>query len=278
MDLASLLNMINEKEDTSFQLVSKFKQGTQGAFTIQDHAGNEFVLKWGHSAELTSRLDEAAAYTSELKRKGYPLPLYTHIGHTDGWSYSIQEKLAGTLCPPENLPVHLPRILEINELQRDQVKSSHWPERIVNAVIYGESEFCSHQPLLHFSSATAELLIVLQNVMYTYDRHTYRTTDIVHFDFHHQNLLVHEGQLSGVVDWQFPCAGDCTFDLLTLMLYTEPDSKAWNQLKQAAERHVGKDVASIYLSYLLLRQICWCIEHWPAWLDHWFRVAKKALD
>ncbi|OCT15362.1 hypothetical protein A8709_14855 [Paenibacillus pectinilyticus] len=277
MDTLHLLDIINEHKDTSFRLISKFNHGAQGAFFIEDQSGEAYVLKWSDHPSLLARLDDAASYTALLKRKGYPLPLYTHIGHALGGKYTIQEKLTGTTCNPDNLHKYLPQILELNELQKGEADQGTWPSMIVNAVIYGQSEFCSHEQLLQFSSTTAELLTILTSITAKFENKPYRTNDIVHFDFHHQNLLVDHDQISGVVDWQFPCAGDCTFDLLTLMLYSEPESATWIKLKKITEDQVGKEIISIYLSYLLLRQVGWCIQHWPEWLEHWFKVAKKVL-
>ncbi|WP_127532898.1 aminoglycoside phosphotransferase family protein [Paenibacillus kobensis] len=278
MNSLSILDLVNRQQHAHYRMISKFENGVQGAFTIQDDTGKEFVLKWADKPELTARIGEALRYTELLHSQGYPLPRYVHIGSALNGRYSVQEKLPGSLCDPKELPKLLPRILELNELQRGKaVPGGSWPEPIVQAVLQGGTEFCRHEPLLQHSSATAELLDLLKRTASAYEQYEYAANDIVHFDFHHQNLLVQEGELSGVVDWQFPLAGDRTFDLLTLMLYTEPDSEVWNRLWEVSRQRIGRGTASIYLSYLLLRQANWCIDHWPAWLDHWYKVAKKVL-
>jgi len=39
----------------------------------------------------------------------------------------------------------------------------------------------------------------------------FKTGDIVHDDFQGPNILVHEGRISGVVDWEGCCRGDRAF-------------------------------------------------------------------
>ena len=45
------------------------------------------------------------------------------------------------------------------------------------------------------------------------------TNDVVHFDFNPSNILIENGQVSGVIDWEGTCVGDRTFDLATLLFY-----------------------------------------------------------
>lgn len=219
MEPLSIVTILNERHQTSYRVMSKFGNGVQGAYTIQDTAGNAFVLKWSDMPALTARLDEAIRYTTLLERGGYPCPRFLHVGEALGGQYTVQQKLPGLMCTQENLPLYIPQILELNELQRGAAEPGSWPLPIVQAVPLGGTEFCPHEPLLKHSTATAELLTRLQRIASSYERYSYPLSDIVHFDFHHQNLLVHEGRVSGVVDWQTPCAGDAAFDLLTLMLY-----------------------------------------------------------
>jgi Ser/Thr protein kinase RdoA (MazF antagonist) len=70
-----------------------------------------------------------------------------------------------------------------------------------------------------YSTTTAELLVTLQALVAQHSEAYYETSDLVHFDLNPSNILVESGKISGVIDWQDPCSGDCTFDLMTLLFY-----------------------------------------------------------
>lgn len=51
-------------------------------------------------------------------------------------------------------------------------------------------------------------------------------------DFQHANILIDDKQISGVVDWNGFGAGDCIFDIATLLFYSydsvEARERLWN--------------------------------------------------
>ena len=58
---------------------------------------------------------------------------------------------------------------------------------------------------------------MLQAVVLAHRDEHFETNDVVHFDFNPSNILLENGQVSGVIDWEGACAGDCTFNLATLL-------------------------------------------------------------
>ena len=71
-----------------------------------------------------------------------------------------------------------------------------------------------------YSAATAQLLDAVVGIGRRHAEVELPTTDIVHFDFNPTNILVSQELVSGVVDWDGACSGDCAFDLATLLFYT----------------------------------------------------------
>lgn len=116
----------------------------------------------------------------------------------------------------------LPELLQLNELQigRGEPKWDEWPARVVETVLCGGEGYCLHGSMQSYSTSTRELLTCLQQLVANRPEVQYRSSHIVHFDYQPTNILVHEGRISGVVDWEGACTGDATFDLATLLYYS----------------------------------------------------------
>ena len=86
-------------------------------------------------------------------------------------------------------------------------------------MLEGGDGFCLLDSLRTYSSVTAELLGTLQEIVLAHSNEQFETNDVVHFDFNPSNILVDNGRVSGVIDWEGTCPGDCSFDLATLLFY-----------------------------------------------------------
>jgi hypothetical protein len=201
-----------------------------------------------------------SAVTERLRSLGYPAPRYCFVGNIAGASYSIQEALPGVplgRCTPELLP----RLLDLNTLQVGQALSMprNWPAPVVQTVLHGGDGFCLLETMRAYSSTTSELLDVLQRVVTTYADTPIATDDIVHIDFNPANILVDDGQISGVVDWEDAHAGDCTFDLATLLFYSYDIAALREPLQRLALDRAGinaLDDASSRPIIMARRRIC----------------------
>ncbi len=149
--------------------------------------------------------------------------------------YSLQEALPGEASYIIPAPL-LPRLLELNDLQRGQAAAvpgrDDWPAPVVAPVLHGGPGFCLLEPLRAYSSVTAELLRTLQGMVAAHLDDPFETGDIVHDDFQGSNILVHEGRIGGVVDWERCCRSDRAFDLATLFYYSheaydDPAPREW---------------------------------------------------
>ncbi len=161
MQPQQLLEIINARHGTTFELVGRYPQGENGAFAVVDRADRRGVLKQEPAARELGRLREIAAITARLRDGGYPAPEYLVIGDIPGACYSIQEELPGAPLP--RIPAALvPRLIALNLTQRGQGSIApdrgEWPGRVVNPVLHGGDGYCLLDPLRIYSSATAELL------------------------------------------------------------------------------------------------------------------------
>jgi aminoglycoside phosphotransferase (APT) family kinase protein len=106
----------------------------------------------------------------------------------------------------------------------------------------------------------------------------FETNDVVHFDFNPSNILIENGQVSGVIDWEGTCAGDCTFDLATLLFYAFDELDVREHLLDAIMQRVSPAMLSVYMAHLILRQVDWSIRyHNRVTVDYYLRVAEDVL-
>lgn len=279
MNVTTLLQLINEQHGTVFELLARYSSGEQGAFAIAVQDGKGYVLKWEADDGSLDRLKEVSLVTQTLRKVGYPAPRYCFLGNIQGYSYTIQEALPGVPMEVVTLSV-LPRLLELNGLQARLATSeqSEWPRPVVDTVLEGGDGYCILESLRTYSTTTAELLHILQGIVLAHRNEQFETNDVVHFDFNLSNVLIENGQISGVIDWEGTCAGDCTIDLATLLFYAYDSLDIREYLLHAIRERVSPGILSVYMAHLILRQVDWSIRHHDrATVDYYLRVAEHVL-
>lgn len=264
MQPAQLVQYINTVHGTTFELVRQYPDGEQGAFALSDKEGRQGVLKWHPDASSTSRVQQSqtVTVTNLLRESGYPAPRYLLIGATSDGVYSIQEALPGS--PIRHLTTaHLARLLELNALQRGRAIAGlrDWHAEAVHTVLSGGDGYCLHSSLQHHSRRTASLLEELQRLVLLNRDEPHRTNDIVHGDFQHANILLYNDQISGIIDWQAPSTGDCSFDLATLLFYSYDDLAIRERLWRYILAQSSLNLFSVYCAHLILRQVDWSLRH-----------------
>ena len=281
MEPSQLLQAINHTQGTTFTLLQRYPIGEQGAFAITDEQGKQYVLKWNVDTSSLRNLEDAKAITDLLHSLEYPVPRYVLLGHASTGIYSIQEALPGSLILHLTAKF-LPRLLELNELQRNRALASqsqqNWHQVAVKTVLYGGNGYCLHSSLQEHSRETAQLLQELQGLVVAHQDVPHRTNDIVHGDFHLANILAHNEQVSGVIDWSPPGMGDCVFDLVTLLFYAYDDPTMLQQLWQSVLEHASPQLLSVYCAHMILRQVDWSLRyHDQAASDQYIKQGQALL-
>jgi hypothetical protein len=261
MEPVELLQHINDLHGTTFALIEKYAAGETGAFAITDLSGERYVLKWAAGAHNVQWMEGARSVTDLLRSVGYPAPRFLYIGVLPEGVYSIQSVLPG-------LPMHsvtmtlLPRLFALNELQRGRAITDRkgWHQEVIKTVLFGGNGYCLHTSMQQHSQVTADLLQKLQSLVVAYQDEPHRTGDIVHVDFQQSNILIHNGQISGVVDWDGCYAGDCTFDIATLLFYSYDVPEVREQLWEYALARASIKLLAFYFAHLILRQVDWSLR------------------
>ena len=258
----TLLQHVNTIHGTTFELLERYSDGEQGAFAIIDRLGRRGVLKWQPDVSNLSRMQMARAVTDLLRDMHYPAPHYLFIGCALEGVYSIQTALPGSPMRTITEPLVV-RLLELNQLQKDRAlpNLSDWHREAVATVLFGGRGYCLHTSLQHHSQETSTLLKTLQTLASIYQDEPHRTGDIVHNDFQHSNILVHNEQISGIIDWDAPYAGDCVFDIATLLFYFYDNLAVRELLWHAALEQAALNLLRLYFAHLILRQVDWSLRY-----------------
>jgi hypothetical protein len=70
---------------------------------------------------------------------------------------------------------------------------------------------------LHRVKAAADIVHGLTlEIANSADPTVFRANDVVHGDFHPGNVLIHNGQMAAVIDWESAQPGDCRADLIRM--------------------------------------------------------------
>ena len=244
------------------------------------------VLKWWRPAEgendSLAWLRRAAATVETLRGRGYPAPAYELIAERDGCLLMLQELLPGR--PPTELRwEHVEQLMAVNGLQEGtQAEDPAWGEYLVRTLVEGGDGYCLHEPLRTHSPEAAGLLDRVVAVGRATSASSLPAADIAHLDFHHLNVLVEAGTVTGVVDCEGARPGDRAFDLVTLLFCSEEGG-----LEEAAQgrlwEHVlgmrGRPVIRAYMAHMALRLASWSVVHHDdATAERWIAHGGRWLD
>jgi aminoglycoside phosphotransferase (APT) family kinase protein len=137
-----------------------------------------------------------------------------------------------------------------------------------------------HQPLRDYDRRTAALLATIRATGETVG--DLPSTDVVHIDFQHRNVLLAEEVVAAVIDWEGCRSGDAAFDLVTLAfgltvarVPATARDRVWDEIRSRA----APEALRAYVAHMALRQVDWSIRHRTAEdVDHWLAVSLEFLD
>ena len=208
------------------------------------------MLKRGRSAA------RAAAVTARLRALGYPAPCYVRVEE----KWALQEELPGEpLEPWRPLPEGLAaQLLSLHELHAEAfpvAASGSWRRVVASSVLSGARSYLRLATLRDHSDDSRELLARCQGAVRRFVDRVPDADAIVHWDFTPDNVLVQDGKVTGVIDWEGVRAGDPRFDLVTLAFYA-PETP----LLEAAVGLMDSGLRSVYQAHLCVRQAEWSLR------------------
>ena len=276
-EVSALVDAINVRHATSFVALNRYGSGDgTGAYRLEGD-GQTYVLKCVRGSD-TGEVERAETATTFLRGRGYPAPEYVAVGSVGGAVYEVQWALPGRPIGSIARRAHyLEKALVLNDLQADgpALGGPAWPAPVVDPVRRGGkwgTTMLSHSP------ATASLTAELQDLVETNlggvptNRH-----DIVHFDFHADNIMATPERITGVIDWQ-PVSGDRTFDLMTLAWGERAWGAAWSMVLPGLIERSGKAAVCVYGAYLILTNLEWGTLHYHHKVESGIERARELLD
>jgi hypothetical protein len=276
---AQVVELIRAERGLDLQLAGFFAGGEVGAADVRGRDGTRYVLKWWEGDAASGR--RAAALVEGLRQRGYPAPAFVLADDVGGVTVMMQEFVAGETTDAISDPV-IDRLLELNALQLGASPShdATWSAYMVGSLLHGCVGYCVHQPLRDYDRRTRSLLESIRRAGEAVEE--LPSGDVVHVDFHHRNVLVADGQVSAVVDWEGCRPGDAVFDLVTLafgLSVADASAQAREKVWHEVHRRTGPTVRRAYAAYMALRQVDWSIRHRTSTdVDHWLKVASEFLD
>ncbi|MFC9694098.1 phosphotransferase family protein [Kribbella sp. NPDC056951] len=212
----SVVAELNVALGTDYQLVRRLTGGLQsGAFELTDGA----VLKWTDNPDWAPRVHRAADLVRRARAVGYPTPEWLAVGTTAAGSpYQLQAFVTGTPVRDGALVDEsiARQLIAACELQRDLV-----PEDVVNwsGYVHGvvfEGWDGVWERVHEYGGEPADLIERYGVLCHPYRDHPLPADDLVHGDLNIGNLLVADGLLTGIIDFEAAGSGSRAYDLVSL--------------------------------------------------------------
>jgi aminoglycoside phosphotransferase (APT) family kinase protein len=280
IEIPELLDVINARQGTSFRLVGQLPGGTRGAWEVIGPDGVRAVLKRGRSAfEWASRARRAARVSEEMRAVGYPTARYLLVGETpDGTAYQVHELLPGA-APTELTDDVLVAILALVELQagRGTPPEQDWSEYARSVVFAGREGWAD--VLRDHSPETGALLDALNRAVAPHRDARLGNEDVVHGDCSAQHVLMVDGRVTGVVDFDQVGCGTRALDLAMLLgwHHDEMDERSRDRLDGRIMEVAGSAGAAVCLAYQVLNEVAYVAQHYPSGLEQALRVGWALL-
>lgn len=241
-------------------------------------------VRWpdGRRSVLTTRPPGSAAAAGRTgallavgREHGVPAPRYEMVQELPDATVVVQELLPGS--PPADPGRRtVESMLAVNRRCRGILADRDDPAPSLYLREDGPG-FCLHEPLAACNRRTARLLAEIEEVGAAVPEHL-SGTDLVHFDFHPENVLTdHGGTVTGVVDWDGAGRSHGYFDLFTLrfdLARRAPSLGRW--LAAQMQGTAPDDVVLACWAHMSLRLVDWTIRHFTAgYVTTWLGVAES---
>lgn len=262
LDAAAAIAGIQARTGIRLELLGSAVGGQVGAAYVRWPDGRDGVLTGGPPVAESER---TAGVLALARERGLPVPAYQLIADLDDTVVLVQERLPGRKPDRVDRPL-VEKMVAINEkfagllAARTDVPA---PDLYLD---HSGPGFCVHESLEIHSDRSRRLLGWIREV----GRSGAMTgDDLVHLDFHPENVLVDDdGEITGVIDWDVAARGDRTFALVTLQ-FSLPYKDDW------LDRQIVGDALRLYYAHMSLRMVDWAIRHFPPpEVDRWLGQAE----
>jgi aminoglycoside phosphotransferase len=272
------LEYINASAHTDYSVNVQYSGGEdQGAFQVVTSNGTRAVLKMNRNPLWVSQVRRAKAATDHLKGLGYPVPTYAYVDSTDRGTFSLQSELPGaTTVPTLDLAKQVVGFVELQKGQTiSEVQGQDWVW-YMNAVVF-RGEFGNVRALMQYSHETSALVADIEGLVSGLDGKMLPQTDLVHGDMGFNQVLVNDGKVTGVVDWDQVGYGDRIMDIASLWYSTLEVAEARDFIMQHMLEVSDKETIKICSAYKMLSTVAWHINKVGGDVESVAAQARNAL-
>lgn len=280
-DVNHVLRAVNAQHGTNYELLNRFEKGEWGAYRIAEPGNQPVVLKFCTDLSHTNILDvdpnSAKNITDRLLSLGYPVPKYIYSGSIHHGLYWVQQELPGTPLWENPTVEQIEKILSFLFLQKNQAVSEKQNySLLINDTVFGK-RLGALRSIQNYSSEVREFLDRLMLSVKDLEGLTLPKSDIVHGDFSYHQVMIDDGKITGIIDWQEAGCGDWLVDL-TRLIYSLHDRP---QLANPLIKHVKQEDLPrirLYTAFTALEMLSWPIEQSQTTIEKSFNKAKSALN
>jgi hypothetical protein len=278
LDARTVTDAIRDQAGVQLMVEGPCPGGQVGAAYVRWPDGRRGVLTWRPGVTLDEVSDGPLAVPALLRATGYPAPATQLAVQVSDGVAVVQERLPGTVVQHVDTAL-LGQALALIGRHAGALAGHPQVPALPRYLRDDGPGYCLHGPLARFSprAASLERRIAAAGRQYP-DRPA--GDDVVHGDFHPENLLARDGRLTGVVDWDGAGRGDRRFDLVTLRFGLRPDNStqaARSRLDTLLDQ-LPADVLVPAWAHMSLRMADWAIRHFdPADVPYWLGLAETRL-
>ena len=239
---------------------------SEGAWFATASDGAPVVLKWSPDETMADRYAALLPRLDELRARGVPVPQYLHVGAFDGGTLSAQRFLPGRSedKPSPAVVASMVRCIAAKAGiggPRPAADQRRWGAFVVGALTVGQDGRAMHEPLRTGGRRSTAVLDRVEAVGADADPGWFPADELVHGDLHTDNVLIDDGALCGIIDWEDACAGDHRFDLVAFAFDLDGHNQPiWDVVDAAG---FAPRVLRAYVALLTLKCTASAILHHP---------------
>ncbi len=284
LDAPALLARITAATGVEFTYLGPCPGGEVGAAYVRWPDGRPAVLTWCPGTRHAEAVQRSAEILAVARAHGLPVPEYQLVVPLPDAVALVQERLPGSV-PAELDATLLTAMLACHDRFAGLLAERRDVPPVELYLRRSGPGFCLHEPLAGHSPRTVRLLDWVREV----GRATAPTMsgdDLVHCDFHRQNVLVGPDTtglgrvITGIIDWDGVGRGDRRFDLVTLRFDIPPDRPDLaERLDAELDARLTAEELRPYWASMALRMVDWTIRHYPPEVvDRYLTLAESRMD
>lgn len=280
-EVNNVIKTVNSHHGTNFELLDRFEKGEWGAYRIAEPGKQSVVLKFFNDLSNTNIVDAdpelAKNITNRLLSLSYPVPKYLYTGRVGSGLYWVQQQLPGKPLWQNPTVEQIEKILSLLLLQKRQAVSKKQNySLLIKDTVYG-NRLGNLRSTQNYSPEICEFLNSLMVSVKNLEKLSLPDCDIVHGDFSYHQVMVGNGEITGIIDWQEAGCGDWLVDL-TRLIYSLHDRP---QLATPIIRYVKEENLpriKLYTAFTTIEMLLWPIQQNQVSIENSFNKAKSAVN